>query len=280
MRSTAHETRVEMTQAFGIPTSDNPRPYGCHECDVAFRKHGHLAKHLRSKSHITKMEANGLVPVGTYAALDKCGAEVRDRLVTTNCEQSLQSLRSIAFSLFHPSSGSAAGACVSAPGAGGAKSAARPPAPLAPACPFTLEVAAVARGPAGEPGALAPPLLEPQPVPPQQVSGWTSNLQLDDRFGGGAMGAHQFASIPAPLAPQAQAHHRQYAHQLLQAPPPGPWAAGPPAAGGDAAGAADNGAVPGPVGLRAGTGALVREAQDEAGRHYVTSLSINLAGEQ
>lgn len=89
-----------MTQAFGMPTTDNPRPYGCPECDVAFRKHGHLAKHLRSKSHIMKMESNGLVPVGTYATLEKAGQEIRDRLVTTNCELSLQSLRSIALSLF------------------------------------------------------------------------------------------------------------------------------------------------------------------------------------
>lgn len=92
-----------MTQAFGIPTSDNPRPYGCTECDVAFRKHGHLAKHLRSKSHITKMEANGLVPVGTYSVFESAGPEVRDRLVTTNCEQSLQSLRLIASTLFQSS---------------------------------------------------------------------------------------------------------------------------------------------------------------------------------
>lgn len=99
-RSSAHETRVEMTQAFGIPTSDNPRPYGCPECDTAFRKHGHLAKHLRSKSHITKLEANGLIPVGTYAALEKSGQELKDKLVTTNCEQSLHSLRKIAMQLF------------------------------------------------------------------------------------------------------------------------------------------------------------------------------------
>lgn len=90
-----------MTQTFGIPTSDNPRPYGCPECDIAFRKHGHLAKHLRSKSHITKLEASELIPLGTYAALEKCGnLELKERLVTTNCEQSLQSLRSIAMTLF------------------------------------------------------------------------------------------------------------------------------------------------------------------------------------
>lgn len=41
------------------------------------------------------MEANGLVPIGTYSLLEKSGPEVRDRLVTTNCELSLQSLLAI-----------------------------------------------------------------------------------------------------------------------------------------------------------------------------------------
>lgn len=92
-----------MTQAFGVPTADNPRPYGCPECDIAFRKHGHLAKHLRSKSHIQKLETNGLIPNGTYIALEKSGnAELKEKVVTTNCEQSILSLRSIAISLFHP----------------------------------------------------------------------------------------------------------------------------------------------------------------------------------
>jgi len=101
IRSSTHETRVEMTHEFGVPTSDNPRPYRCSECDTAFRKHGHLAKHLRSKSHITKLEQNGLIPDGTYAALENSGnAELRDKMVTTSCEQSILSLRSIAISLF------------------------------------------------------------------------------------------------------------------------------------------------------------------------------------
>uniref|UniRef100_A0A6G1SJX5 Transcription factor E4F1 n=2 Tax=Aceria tosichella TaxID=561515 RepID=A0A6G1SJX5_9ACAR len=99
-RSSAHETRVQMTQAFGVPTSDNPRPYGCSECDTAFRKHGHLAKHLRSKSHITRLESRGLIPSGTYAALEKCGQDLKDKLVTTNYEQSLISMREIAMQLF------------------------------------------------------------------------------------------------------------------------------------------------------------------------------------
>lgn len=89
-----------MTEVFGIPTNDNPRPYGCKDCTIAFRKHGHLAKHLRSKSHILKMEFLRRVPEGTYALLEKSGPQIRDSLDTTNCELSLRSLRSIAMTLF------------------------------------------------------------------------------------------------------------------------------------------------------------------------------------
>lgn len=67
-----------MTQEFGVPTPDNPRPYGCTECDIAFRKHGHLAKHLRSKSHITKIEANGMPPVDLSAQAFKSRAPNSD----------------------------------------------------------------------------------------------------------------------------------------------------------------------------------------------------------
>lgn len=108
IRSSSHETRVAMTQAFGVPSSENPRPYGCTDCDTAFRKHGHLAKHLRSKSHITKLETNGLIPHGTYAAFEKSSVDIKDRLVTINSERSLESLRLIASLLFPDGHGGAA----------------------------------------------------------------------------------------------------------------------------------------------------------------------------
>jgi len=38
----------------------NPRPFKCDDCGIAFRIHGHLAKHLRSKAHVGKLE--GLKP--------------------------------------------------------------------------------------------------------------------------------------------------------------------------------------------------------------------------
>lgn len=87
-----------MTQAFGVPTLEKPRPYNCPECDIAFRKHGHLAKHLRSKSHITKLESSGLLPPGTYAAFEKSPNHIKDTLITMNSETSLISLQVIATS--------------------------------------------------------------------------------------------------------------------------------------------------------------------------------------
>lgn len=46
-----------------------------------------------------KMESNGSVPVGTYAMLEKASPDYRDTLVTTNCELSLESLRSLSLRL-------------------------------------------------------------------------------------------------------------------------------------------------------------------------------------
>ena len=51
----------------------------CEDCDIAFRIHGHLAKHLRSKSHVTLLEKLEKVPQGTYAQLEK-----HDQLGTLN----------------------------------------------------------------------------------------------------------------------------------------------------------------------------------------------------
>ena len=53
--------------------------YRCDDCDIAFRIHGHLAKHLRSKSHVSVLERQDKVPPGTYAQLEK-----HDKLGTCN----------------------------------------------------------------------------------------------------------------------------------------------------------------------------------------------------
>ena len=49
------------------------------------------------------METNGHVPKGTYAAFESASQEVKDKLVTINCEDSLQSLIAITSTLFNPS---------------------------------------------------------------------------------------------------------------------------------------------------------------------------------
>ncbi len=51
--------QVYLTEAWGVANEENPRPFKCPECKIAFRIHGHLAKHLRSKMHIMRMECLG-----------------------------------------------------------------------------------------------------------------------------------------------------------------------------------------------------------------------------
>lgn len=51
--------QVYLTEAWGVANEENPRPFKCPDCKIAFRIHGHLAKHLRSKMHIMRMECLG-----------------------------------------------------------------------------------------------------------------------------------------------------------------------------------------------------------------------------
>ena len=39
--------------------------------DVVYRIHGHLAKHLRSKNHIMRLENTGKLPMGTHIELER-----------------------------------------------------------------------------------------------------------------------------------------------------------------------------------------------------------------
>ncbi|KFD51107.1 hypothetical protein M513_08007 [Trichuris suis] len=70
----------------------NPRPFVCTDCDVAFRIHGHLAKHLRSKLHIMKLESVGKVPIGTFARIEEAGVHYFQEIDTRSGENSLRSL--------------------------------------------------------------------------------------------------------------------------------------------------------------------------------------------
>lgn len=97
-RSVSHYNKVNMNMTFGTPTTDNPRPFKCEDCKIAFRIHGHLAKHLRSKMHIMKLECLGKLPFGTYAEIERSGANLNE-IDTTDCENSLESLQVMAHRL-------------------------------------------------------------------------------------------------------------------------------------------------------------------------------------
>ena len=86
---------MSMTSTFGVATVSNPRPFNCKDCVIAFRIHGHLAKHLRSKMHVLKLECLGKLPFGTYTEIERSGINLTE-IDTTDCENSLQSLRMLA----------------------------------------------------------------------------------------------------------------------------------------------------------------------------------------
>ena len=83
---------MNINQTFGAPSSSNPRPFKCAECMVKFRIHGHLAKHLRSKTHIMKLEVVGKLPIGIYAEMERLGTNLNE-IDTTDCEPALKSLQ-------------------------------------------------------------------------------------------------------------------------------------------------------------------------------------------
>ena len=88
-----------MNLTFGTPSTENPRPFKCSDCMIAFRIHGHLAKHLRSKMHIMKLECLGKLPFGTYAEMERSGINLNE-IDTTDCHNSLESLQSLAHRLY------------------------------------------------------------------------------------------------------------------------------------------------------------------------------------
>lgn len=85
--------------------NNNPRPFTCTDCDTGFRIHGHLAKHLRSKIHVMKLENQGKLPAGTVHRMEsKNNAACLNDVDTTDCERALVSLRQLASYLLseHP----------------------------------------------------------------------------------------------------------------------------------------------------------------------------------
>ena len=60
-------------------------------CSVAFRVHGHLAKHLRSRVHVTRLENIGAVPAGTFDVLEHFPGAIR-AVVPTDPDSALHSI--------------------------------------------------------------------------------------------------------------------------------------------------------------------------------------------
>ena len=70
----------------------------CADCKIGWRIHRHLAKHLRSKSHIMKLENVGKLPIGTYDKLEHSETDF-NLIDTSSCESSLESLKTLAAAL-------------------------------------------------------------------------------------------------------------------------------------------------------------------------------------
>lgn len=73
-------------------SSKEPRPHKCTDCSIAFRIHGHLAKHLRSKMHIMKLECLAKIPFGLYAELERSNSLLTE-INTADGDQCLESLK-------------------------------------------------------------------------------------------------------------------------------------------------------------------------------------------
>uniref|UniRef100_A0A1A9W6Z0 C2H2-type domain-containing protein n=1 Tax=Glossina brevipalpis TaxID=37001 RepID=A0A1A9W6Z0_9MUSC len=115
-RSDAHKNKVIMTSSFGVPTTSNPRPFECTDCKIAFRIHGHLAKHLRSKTHVQKLECLQKLPFGTYVEIERAGISLTE-IDTSDCENSLISLKLLAQKLIEKDPSSKLGSYTTPSGA-------------------------------------------------------------------------------------------------------------------------------------------------------------------
>uniref|UniRef100_A0A0N5AB99 C2H2-type domain-containing protein n=1 Tax=Syphacia muris TaxID=451379 RepID=A0A0N5AB99_9BILA len=85
--------------------SQSPRSFMCMDCNIGFRKHGVLAKHFRSKTHIMKLESLGKLPENALALITRkeSGALLND-IDTTDSEKARASLYDIVTSLRESSS--------------------------------------------------------------------------------------------------------------------------------------------------------------------------------
>uniref|UniRef100_A0A2K6VY29 C2H2-type domain-containing protein n=1 Tax=Onchocerca volvulus TaxID=6282 RepID=A0A2K6VY29_ONCVO len=77
-------------------SSMNPRSFMCTDCNIGFRKHGILAKHLRSKTHVMKLESLRIIPEDSLSLITrKEGGVYLNEIDTTDCEHARQSILGI-----------------------------------------------------------------------------------------------------------------------------------------------------------------------------------------
>ncbi|KAK6111711.1 Zinc finger C2H2 type family protein [Brugia pahangi] len=77
-------------------SSMNPRSFMCTDCNIGFRKHGILAKHLRSKTHVMKLESLRIIPEDSLSLITrKEGGVYLNEIDTTDCERARQSILGI-----------------------------------------------------------------------------------------------------------------------------------------------------------------------------------------
>ncbi|EJD75353.1 zinc finger protein [Loa loa] len=77
-------------------SSMNPRSFMCTDCNIGFRKHGILAKHLRSKTHVMKLESLRIIPEDSLSLITRReGGVYLNEIDTTDCERARQSILGI-----------------------------------------------------------------------------------------------------------------------------------------------------------------------------------------
>uniref|UniRef100_A0A183FIE8 Fumarylacetoacetase n=1 Tax=Heligmosomoides polygyrus TaxID=6339 RepID=A0A183FIE8_HELPZ len=75
------------------PFASNPRSFVCSDCNIGFRKHGILAKHLRSKTHVMKLETLKRLPEDSLSLITKRdNGACLNGVDTTDCEKARKSL--------------------------------------------------------------------------------------------------------------------------------------------------------------------------------------------
>ncbi|KHJ95666.1 zinc finger, C2H2 type [Oesophagostomum dentatum] len=75
------------------PIASNPRSFVCSDCNIGFRKHGILAKHLRSKTHVMKLETLKRLPEDSLSLITKRdNGACLNGVDTTDCEKARKSL--------------------------------------------------------------------------------------------------------------------------------------------------------------------------------------------